>query len=106
MTVFHFNAQQRKSDREARWHAWEFLSKVGCFVLQYYLGTDFKGFGNATAGLGGEICDLHRFQRHATVDGKREGSIAQPRWRPYHSIGPRPQAPLGQELGGRRHNRC
>ena len=40
------------SDREKRWHAWEQLSRIGCFVRQYYLGTGFEEFGNASAGLG------------------------------------------------------
>ena len=40
------------SEREGRWRCWEEFSRIGIFVAQYYLGTDFSSYVNAHAGLG------------------------------------------------------
>ena len=50
--MFKFEAPEGVSDRELRWHAWEQLSRIGCFVHQYHAGTEYEAFGDASAGLG------------------------------------------------------
>ena len=77
-TAFKFTTPTGMNDRAARWHVWEQLSKVGCFVRQYYLGTGFESFGNATAGLGSKGQYVIFTDSHGTVLFMGSGRVHSP----------------------------
>ena len=77
-TVLKFDAPEGVSDREVRWHAWEQLSRIGCFVRQYYAGTDYETFGNASAGLGSKGQYVVFTDAHGTLMIMATGRVYSP----------------------------
>ena len=65
-------------DREGRWLRWQELAKVGIFVQELYIGTEFVAYGNAVAGPGTKGQAVVKTSRLGTILWMRTGRVYSP----------------------------